>query len=84
MKAEKEETTCLLDIAGKGIVKTPVQVPVKGITYTFSVHKPVIRGGKGKISCLLDGGKGFVHGKEIDDSLGMESLKGSQRHKISS
>ena len=44
MKAEKKETTCLLDVAGKGSVKTSVQVPVKDIT----VHKPVIKGGKGK------------------------------------
>ena len=31
MKAEKEETTWLLDVAGKGRVKASVQVPVKGI-----------------------------------------------------
>ena len=43
MKAEKEETTCLLDIAGKGSVKTSVQVPVKGITDRSPVHKPVKR-----------------------------------------
>ena len=84
MKAEKEDTTCLLNIAGKGSVKTSVQVPVKGITDTSPVHKPVIKSGKGKISCLLDGGKRFVHGKESDNSWGVESLKGSQRHKISS
>ena len=75
MKAEKEETTCLLNITGMDIVKTSVKVPVKGITYRSPVQKPVIRGGKGKRSCLLDGGKGFVHGKESDDSQGMESLK---------
>ena len=84
MKAEKEDTTCLLNIAGKGSVKTSVQVPVKGITDRSSVHKPVIKGGKGKRSCLVDGGKSFVHGKESDNSWGVESLKGSQRHKISS
>ena len=84
MKAEKEETTCLLDIAGKGSVKTSIQVPVKGITDRCPVHKPVIKVGKGKRSCLLDGGKGFVHVKESDDSWGMENVKGSQRHKISS
>ena len=39
MKAEKEETTCLLDIAGKGSVKTFVKVPVIGITNRSSVHK---------------------------------------------
>ena len=84
MKAEKEETTCLLDVAGKGSVKTSVQVPVKGITDRSPVHKPVIKSSKGKISFLLDGGKRFVHGKESDNSWGVESLKGSQRHKISS
>ena len=31
MKAEKEETTWLLDVAGKGSVKASVQGPVKGI-----------------------------------------------------
>ena len=47
-KAEKEETTCLMDITGKGSVKTFVQVPVKGITDKSRVHKPVIKEGKGK------------------------------------
>ena len=84
MKAEKEDTTYQLNIAGKGSVKTSVQVPVKGIADMSPVHKPVIKSGKGKISCLLDGGKRFVHGKESDNSWGVESLKGSQRHKISS
>ena len=74
MKAEKEETTCLLDVAGKGSVKTSVQVPVKGITDRSPVHKQVIKGGKGKRSCLLNGGKGFVHVKESNDSWGMENL----------
>ena len=71
MKAEKEDTICLLNIAGKGSVKTSVQVPVKGITDTSPVHKPVIKSGKGKISCLLGGGKRFVHGKESDYSWGL-------------
>ena len=74
MKAEKEDTTCLLNIAGKGSVKTSVQVPEKGITDRSPVHKPVIKGGKGKLSCLLSGGKGFVHVKESNDSWGMENL----------
>ena len=82
--AEKDETTCLIDVTQRGSVKTSVQVPVKGITDTSPVHKPVIKSGKGKISCLLDGGKRFVHGKESDNSWGVESLKGSQRHKLSS
>ena len=70
MKAEKKETICLLNVAGKGSVKTSVQVPVKDIIDKSPVHKPVIKGGKGKKSCLLDGGKGIVHVKESDDSWG--------------
>ena len=31
MKAGKEETTCLLDVAEKGSVKAFVQIPLKGI-----------------------------------------------------
>ena len=55
MKAEKEKTTCLLDIAGKGSVKTSVKVSVKGITDRCPVHKPVIKGGKGgKTACSVD------------------------------
>ena len=72
MKAEKKETTCLLDLSGKSSVKTSAQVPVKGITDTSPVHKPVIKSGKGKISCLLGGGKRFVHGKESDNSWGLK------------
>ena len=71
MKAEMEETNCLLDEAGKGSVKTSVQVPVKGIT----VHKSVIKGGTGKPSCLLDGGKGIVHVKKVMIPLGWKILK---------
>ena len=67
MRAEKENTTCLLDISGKGSVTTSVQVPVKGITNRSPVHKLVIKGGKGKRSSLLDGGQGIVHVKETDD-----------------
>ena len=71
---EKEETACLLEIAGKGSVKTSVKVPETWITDMSPVHKPVIKGGKGKRSCLLNGGKGFVHVKESNDSWGMENL----------
>ena len=67
IKAEKKETTCLLDVAGTG------SVPVKGITDRSPVHKPVIKGGNGKGSCLLDGGKGIVHLKERDYSWGLEN-----------
>ena len=76
------ETTCLLDLAGKGRVKTSVHVPLKDITYMSPVHKPVIKGGKGKKSSLLDGGKGIVNIKESDDSLRMANLEGSQCHNI--
>ena len=38
------------------------------------VHKPVIKGGKGKRSSLLDGGKGIVHVKR-DDSWGWKIEK---------
>ena len=48
MKAEKEETTCQLDIPGNGIIKTSVQVPVKGIKDKSQVQEPVIKDGKGK------------------------------------
>ena len=43
MKAEKEVTTRLLDVAGKGSVKTSVQVPVKEKTDSSPVHEPVIK-----------------------------------------
>ena len=74
MKAEKKDTTCLLNVAGKGSVKDFVQIPVKNITDMSPVHKPVIKGGKGKKSCLLNRGKGLVHVKESNDSWGMENL----------
>ena len=48
MKAEKEETTCLLDVAGNGSVKTSVQVLVKGIKDTSPGQKPVIKDDKGE------------------------------------
>ena len=46
MKAEPEETTCLLDVAGKCSVKTSVKVPVKGITDKSAVQEQVIKDGK--------------------------------------
>ena len=63
MKAEKEETTCLIDVTQRGSVKTSVQVPVKGIKDKSPVQEPVITDGKGERSCLLDGGKGIVYVK---------------------
>ena len=84
MKADKEEKTCVLDVAGKGSFKTSVQVPVKGIKSMSPVQEPVIKDVKGKRSCLLDGGKGIVHVKERDESWEMKNVEGSQRHTISS
>ena len=46
MKAEPEETTCLLDVAGKCSVKTSVKVPVKGIKDKSAVQEQVIKDGK--------------------------------------
>ena len=43
LRAEKEETTCLLDVAGKDIVETSVQVPVKEKKYKSPVLEPVIK-----------------------------------------
>ena len=84
MKVEKEETTWLLDVAGKGSVKASIQVPVKLIKHESPAQEPVIKYGKGERSCLLDGGNGIVHVKERGDSWGMENLEGSQNHTISS
>ena len=52
MKAEKKDTTYLLDVAGKGSVKTSVQVTVKDMLDKSPVHKPVIKGSKGKKSAF--------------------------------
>ena len=84
MKAEKDETTCLPQVAGNGRVKTYVKVPVKGITNKLPGHEPVIKSDKAKRCCLLDRGKGVVHIKERNDSWGMKNLEGSQLQKISS
>ena len=46
MKAEVEETTCLLDVAGKCSVETSVKVPVKGIKVKSSVQEQVTKDGK--------------------------------------
>ena len=64
MMAEKEETTCLLDIAGKGSFKTSVQVPVKWMKDKSAVQEPVIKDGRGERSCLLNGGKHNVYVKQ--------------------
>ena len=41
MKAEKEEITCLRDVAGKRSVKTLVQESVKGIKNKSQVQEPL-------------------------------------------
>ena len=46
MKAEMEETTCLLDEAGKCSVKTSVKVTVKEIKDNSPVHEQVMKDGK--------------------------------------
>ena len=64
MKAEKEETTWLLDVAGKGSVKASIKVPVTLIKHEFQAQEPVIKYGRGERSYLLDGGNGTVHVKQ--------------------
>ena len=71
MKAKQEETTWLLDLAGKGSVKAFVQVPMKGIKDKSPDHEPVIRYGKEVGRCLLDGGNGIIHVKQRGDSWGL-------------
>ena len=79
MKAEKEETSWLLDIVRKSSVQASVQVPMKGIKDQSSAHKPVIKYGKGERSCLLDGGNIILNVKLKGNSWGMKFVKGSQR-----
>ena len=78
MKAGKKETTCLLGIAGKCSVKTHVHVPVKGKKEESPEPESVIKDGKGKISCLLDGEKRSFHAKARVYSWGMDKSEGSQ------
>ena len=63
MKTGKEETTCLLGLAGS--VKASIHVLVKGKKGESPAPEPAI---KGKISCFLDGEKRSVHGKAKGDS----------------
>ena len=72
MKAGKKETTCLLGKAGKCSVKAYVHVPVKGKKDESPEPESVIKDGKGKRSCLLDGEKRSVHAKARVYSWGME------------
>ena len=72
MKAGKEETTCLLGVAGKCSVKASVHVPVNGKKDGSPALEPVIKDGKGKRSCLLDGENRSVHAKARGNSWEME------------
>ena len=74
MKAGKEETTCLLGVAGS--VEASGHVLVKGKKGESPAPEPAI---KGKRSCLLDGEKRSVHGKAKGDSWEMEKSKGNQK-----
>ena len=66
-----------MEVAGKGSVKTSVQVPVKGIKDKSPVQEPVIKDGKGgKTACSIE--EGIVHVKERDYSWGMENFEGSE------
>ena len=78
MKAGKEETTCLMGIAGS--VKASDHVLVKG--KKGGSPEPVIKDGKGKRSCLLYGEKRSVHSKARGYSLEMEKSEGSQQYPI--
>ena len=64
MMAEKEETTCLINVTQRGSVKTSVPVPMKVIKDKSPVQEPVITDGKGERSCLLDGGKSIFYVKQ--------------------
>ena len=57
MKTGKEETTYLLGLTGKCSVKAFVHFPVKGKKDGSPAQEPVIKDGKKRKSCLLDGGK---------------------------
>ena len=71
VKTGKEETTCLLGVAGKFSVKASVHVPMKRKKDGSPAQEPVIKDGKKRKSCLLDGGKRSVHLKAKGNSLGM-------------
>ena len=79
MKAGKEETTCLLGVAGKCSVKASVHVLVKGKKRESPAPESAIKDGKVKISCLLDGEKRSVNAKARGDSWEMEKAEGNQQ-----
>ena len=53
-------------------VKGLVQVPVKEKKDGSPAQEPVVKDGKKRKSCLLDGGKISVHFKARGDSWGMK------------
>ena len=74
MKAGKEETTCLMGVAGS--VKASGHVLVKGKNGESPAPEPVI---KGERSFFLDVEKISIHGKAKGYSWEMEKLKGNQQ-----
>ena len=64
----------MLGIAGKCSVKAYINIPVhlQGKKDESPEPKSVIKDGKGKRSCLLDGEKRSVHAKATVYSWGME------------
>ena len=72
MKAWKKETTCLPGISDKCSAKAYVHVPVKWKTDVSKKQESVIKNGKGKRSCLMDGEKRSVNAKIRVYSWGME------------
>ena len=82
MKVRKEETTCLLDKAGKCSVKGFAHDPVKGKTYESPAPELVIKYGKREKSCLVDGEMSSAHANATGTSWGMEISEGSQHHPI--
>ena len=75
MKPGKGETTCLLGIAGKCSVKASIHVPVKGKKNDSPEPESVIKDGKGKRSCLLDGKKKVSMQKQQFIPRGWKSLR---------
>ena len=85
MKAWKEKTKCMLDIAENGSVMASVQVQVKGIKHEYPASAPFDKRmvWENKI-CLLDGRKFSVYVKQRGNSCGMERLEERQHNPISS
>ena len=79
MKAGKEESTCLLGVAGKCSVKASIHVLVKGEKGESPAPEPAIKDGKEKIICLMDGENISVLAKAKGDSWEMEKSEGSHQ-----